>query len=171
MKIKTAIFFLCVTLFSCSKDNNPNVLLNGTLTNCPVNATCTYNYYEGADFTSSNQLVRGNYRVFTYNSLEQNGCGPNTLLYFKTSLSNNYFDIGSSQIAKGQVTAYIDNCPCCEYFAQVAYPKPIGGEIKGKKTDSNNWLINTAIIFGNSNNTTPIDTLIVNQYYPLTKLP
>ncbi|MDB4903793.1 MAG: hypothetical protein JWQ63_3074 [Mucilaginibacter sp.] len=171
MKIKTAVFFLCVILFSCSKDNNPNVILNGTLTNCPINATCTYNYYEGADFTGYNQLVRGNYRVFAYNSLDQNSCGPNTLLYFKISLSNNYFDISSSQIAKGQLTAYIDNCPCCMYFTQVGYAKPIGGEIKGKKTDANHWLINAAIIFGNTSNNAPVDTLIVNQYYTLTKLP
>ena len=171
MKIKTAIFLLCVTLFSCSKDNSANVILNGTLTNCPANSTCTYNYYEGADFTGYNQLVHGNYRVFAYNSFEQNVCGPNTLLYFKISLSNNYFDISSSQIAKGQVTAYNVNCPCCYSFGPAFYSKPIGGEIKGKKTDSNHWLVNASIIFGNPTTNTPIDTLIVNQYYTLTKLP
>jgi hypothetical protein len=168
MKIKTAVFLLCVTLFSCSKDNNP-ITLNGTLTNCPANATCTYNYYEAADFAGSNQLVRGNYRVFAYNSFEQNACGPNTLLYFKISLSNNYFDISSSQIAKGQVTSYIQDCPCCEYFAPVIYAKPIGGEIRGKKTDSNHWLINASVILGSSINN-PIDTVVVNQYFTLEKL-
>lgn len=170
MKIKTAIFLLCVTLFSCSKDNSPNVILNGTLTNCPANSTCAYNYYEGADFTGYNQLVQGNYRIFEYTSFGQKACGPNTLLYFKISLSNNYFDISSSQIAKGEVTAYTQNCPCCAY-APVIFEKPIGGEIKGKKTDSNHWLVNASIIFGNFNNNTPIDTLIVNQYFTLKKLP
>jgi hypothetical protein len=59
-------------------------------------------------------------------------------------------------------------CPCCDYASIL---QPIGGEIKGKKTDSNHWLINATIIFGNSINGTPADTLVVNQYFTLAKLP
>ena len=98
MKIKAAILFLCAALFSCHKDNNPNIVLNGTLSNCPANSTCTYNYYENANFTGSNQLTNGSYRVFAYNSINTNLCDATSQIYFKTSLSNNNFDITSNQI-------------------------------------------------------------------------
>ncbi len=167
MKTKPFILVLFIFFLSCSKDNNPNVVLNGALTNCPANSTCTYNYYESADFTGPNRLVPGSYRVFAYNSTNQNLCDATIQLYFKTSLSNNNFDISSTQIATGHVMAYNFICACCDY---ISYPKSIGGEIKGKKIDSNRWLINASIILGSSANN-PVDTIVVNQYYTLEKLP
>jgi len=44
--------------------------------------------------------------------------------------------------------------------------KPIGGEIKGKKTDADHWLINATVILGDINNK-PVDTLSVNQIFTL----
>ena len=169
MKIKTTIFIICAVLLSCRKDNGPAIILNGTLSTCPTNSTCSYSYYESADFTGSSQPIRGGFRVFMY-SFNQNSCGPNALLSFKTSINNNYFDISSSQIAQGLVAGYTNGCPCCEYFAQVAYPKPIGGEIKGKRLDATHWLINATVIMGSSV-ISPVDTVVVNQYFNLEKLP
>ena len=167
MKVKATIFLLCVILFSCKKDNNPNVVLNGTLTDCPANSICTYNYFDNADISASSQPVNGNYRVFWYKSISNNTCGPTGRFYFKAPLNNNNFDINSAQIASGQVVAYDIICPCC-YSDFVT--KPIGGEIKGKRTDATHWLLNVSIVFGISNGN-PTDTLVVNQYFSLEKLP
>jgi hypothetical protein len=168
MKTKPVIFILYIFLLGCSKDNSPNITLNGALTNCATGTMCTYNYYQSADFTGPNQIVDGNYRVFAYNNVTNTSCGSNVQFYFKTALSNNYLDITSSQIAAGQVLAYNVICACCAY--PLAYSKPIGGEIKGEKTDSNHWLINASIVFGNASNV-PVDTITVNQYFTLEKLP
>jgi hypothetical protein len=82
-------------------------------------------------------------------------------LSFKTSLNSNSFVINSNVIAAGLVT-YNQNCVCCNFILL----KPIGGEIKGKRTDVNQWLINATVILGDNNNK-PIDTLKVNQYFTL----
>ena len=114
-------------------------------------------------------MVNGNNRVFAYSSTNGNLCGPNAALYFKNSLSNSSFIINSSQIVAGDVMAYNFACPCCE--SAVLESIPVGGEIKAKKTDATHWLVNATIIFGDRFNNTPIDTLIVNQYFTLEKLP
>jgi len=161
MKAKATIVIFFVVLFSCRKDNNPNVILNGALTDCAANSTCTYSYYDNADFTNWNQPVHGNYRVFWYKSVNNNLCDATSELYFKISLSAESFDITANQIAAGQVVAYNLECPCCDY---AFLPQPIGGEIKGKRSDANHWLINASVIFGTAVNK-PIDTLVVNQYF------
>jgi hypothetical protein len=163
MKTKVTILILFVILLSCKKSNNLNLVLNGTLTDCAANSTCTYNYYDNADFINGNQPLPGNYRVFWYKSVNTNVCDATTGIYFKTSLSDNDFEINSNQIAAGQIVAYDQVCPCCDYA--VAF-KPIGGEIKGKRTDANHWLINATIVFGVYAGT-PIDTLTVNQYFTI----
>jgi hypothetical protein len=168
MKLRAIIGILFVVLFSCRKDNSPNVILNGVLTDCPANYTCTYNYYDSADFTNKNQPVRGNYRVFWYVSVDSNSCASTSQFYFKTSLGSSSFDINSNQIAAGQVVANENRCPCCDNIA--IFEKPIGGEIKGKRTDATHWLLNASIIFGTSANN-PTDTLTVNQYFTLGKIP
>ena len=167
MKAKATIFILFVTLLSCRKDNSPNIVLNGTLTDCPASSSCAYNYYDNADFTSDNQVVKGSFRLFLFKSVSVNTCGPTSQFSFKTSLGNNDFDINSNQIASGQIVAYDIICPCC-YSDFVT--KPIGGEIKGKRTDATHWLLNASIIFGVPNGN-PVDTLVVNQYFTLTALP
>jgi hypothetical protein len=163
MKVKATIIILCFILFSCNKDNTL-VTLNGTLTDCPANFACTYFYYNQADFTSLNQVVPGGDMVFAYNSINANLCGLTNQLYFKTSTSNNDFDISASQIAGGQVN-YNTICACCN----VILLKPIGGEIKGKRTDATHWLVNATVILGNASNKA-IDTLTVNQYFVLKTL-
>ncbi|HEY8782961.1 MAG TPA: hypothetical protein VIM16_15150 [Mucilaginibacter sp.] len=169
MKAKLTSLILFVVIVSCKKDNI--LVLNGPLTDCPANSTCTYNYYNNADFTSGSQPVYGNYRVFWYNSIDNNtnACGPFTQFYFKTSLNINEFDIKSNQIAAGQVVANENRCPCCYNIAVLA-TKPIGGEVKGKRTDATHWLINASIILETSINH-PTDTLTVNQYFTLEKIP
>jgi hypothetical protein len=170
MKTKASTIAVCLLFFllSCNKDNNSNIVLDGALTDCPLNSNCTYNYYNNADFTESNQFVNGHFRVFAFTS--GNGtCGPSVQLYFKASLNSTILDISAKQIAAGQATAYNMVCPCCEYFASI-YTKPIGGEIKGKRTDSNHWLINATVILGNSSGS-PVDTVTVNQYFSSAKLP
>jgi len=163
MKAKATIIILCFILFSCNKDNT-QVTLNGNLTDCPENFACTYNYYDQADYTALNQLIPGGNRVFAYNSVDANLCNLTIQLYFKTSLSNNDFDINAAQIVAGQAS-YNTICACCD----VILLKPIGGEIKGKRTDASHWLINATVILGNAGNKA-IDTLKVNQNFTLKTL-
>lgn len=167
MKAFSTILILSLLLFSCKKGSNPQVTLTGTLTNCPVNSTCTDNYFDNADFKDWSKPVQGNYRVFWYKSVNSNLCDAATEIYFKTSLSNNDFDITSNQIASGQVSGYVFSCACCDVLANV---KPIGGEIKGKRTDATHWLINASVIIGTASNA-PLDTIIVNQYFTQQQLP
>jgi hypothetical protein len=165
MKRKTIIFCLVVILLSCRKD--PAVVLDSTLTNCPANHTCDYSYFDGADF-NGNQVVHGGSRVFRYTSTDSLFCDATTLFNVKVALTNNNFDITSAQIAAGQgVTAFDLICPCCDY---AFISKPIGGEIKGKRVSATTWLLNARIIFGTSA-TNPTDSIKVNQYFTLAKLP
>jgi|SRR6185312_4042541 len=163
MKCATAIIIAGILLLGCHKVTP--VILDGTLTTCPANNTCTYSYYESADFTGY-QPTHGNYRVFWYKSTNHTVCGATTQLYFKTSLSNNNFDIDAGQAAAGLV-AYNYNCACCYIASQL---KPTGGEVKGKRVDATHWPVNATVILANPQNV-PIDTLKVNQYFELTSLP
>ena len=167
MKIKAAIIILCVIMFSCRKSSKPEITLTGTLSDCPANSTCTYNYFDNADFTNGNQPVAGSSCVFWYKTVNANMCGATTEFLFKTNMSDIEFDITSSQIAAGDVFANNFVCPCCDY--DIAF-KPIGGEIKGRRTDATHWLINASIIFGTSISA-PIDTVVVNQYFTRQTLP
>ncbi len=167
MKAKSIILIIFILLLGCKKDSS-NIVLSTALTACPVNYNCTYNYFDQADLDIYQRLVRGSYRVFWYNSINNNVCGPNQQFYVKASLNASEFIITSKQIASGQIIAYDNKCPCC-YTAFISLP-PIGGEIKGKKTDATHWLINATIIFGTSV-TTPTDTMKVNQYFSLAKQP
>jgi hypothetical protein len=161
MKTFSLILILSFILFSCKKGSNPPVTLTGTLTTCAANSTCTYYYYDNADFQDWRQPVAGHSRVFWYKSVNTNLCDAATEIYFKTSLSNNDFDINANQIASGQVSGYVFSCACCDVLANV---KPVGGEIKGKRTDATHWLINASVIIGTSA-TAPLDTIVVNQYF------
>jgi len=167
MKSKALIIFLCVIVLGCTKKSNINVVLSTNLTNCPANYTCAYSYFDNADFKNWYQPVHGNYRVFWYKSVDSALCSATSTFYFKTPMSQGDFDITANQIASGQVFAQNFECPCCD-FASIT--KPIGGEIKGKKTDATHWLVNATIVFGTSFDK-PIDTLVVNQYFSQQKLP
>jgi hypothetical protein len=165
MKRKTIIFFLAAILLSCRKD--PAVVLDTTLTSCPANHTCDYNYFDGADFNGS-QVIHGGSRVFKYTSAGSLLCDATAQFNVKISLNSTSFDITSAQIAAGQVVSASDFiCPCCDYDILT---KPIGGEIKGKRVSSTSWLLNARIIFGTSASY-PADTITVNQYFTLAKLP
>jgi hypothetical protein len=163
MKIKITILILCVIVFSCKKDKN--IVLNGTLTGCPINTTCSYNYYDNADFNTYSQLVSGHYRAFIYKSVNNNLCDATDVIFFKSSLNSNEFDITPNQIAAGQVDYYF-SCACCDVLANI---KPIGGEIKGKRTDATHWLINATVILGTAADK-PLDTLKVNQDFTLSAI-
>jgi hypothetical protein len=158
---------LLVVLLGCKKSSTPNITLSTNLTDCAANSTCTYTYYDNADFVNATPPVHGNFRVFSYQSVNQNVCGATSRFFFKTQLSDNEFDITSSQIAAGDVFANNFVCPCCDY--DVLF-KPIGGEIKGKRTDATHWLVNASIVFGTSP-TSPADTVVVNQYFTKQPLP
>ena len=165
--MRAAIFFFLVVLLSCKKSNSPNITLSTNLTDCPANSTCSYLYYDNADFVNAAPPVPGSFRVFSYQSVNQNVCGATSQFLFKTPLNATGFDITSNQIAAGGVFASYLVCPCCDYA--VAF-KPIGGEIKGKRTDATHWLVNASIVFGTSV-TAPADTLVVNQYFIQHPLP
>jgi hypothetical protein len=167
VKTRTTIFILLVVLLSCKKSSTPNITLSTNLTNCPANSTCTYSYYNNADFVNADPPVHGSFRVFSYQSVNQNVCGAMSQFYFKTSLSDANFDITSNQIASGQVFANYLVCPCCDYALLL---KPIGGEIKGERISANHWLVNATIVFGTSVGS-PADTLVVNQYFSQQPLP
>lgn len=155
--------FIILILFGCSKDNNSPVL-DGVITDCPVNRTCTYDYYENADFNLF-KPVSGNFTVFWYSSTNSLLCNSITSIYVKVPASIAYsssFVINSSQIAAGQQVGYDFSCDCCYYVGGV---KPIGGLIKGKKDGPVRWLINAKIILSSPNKS--VDTLIVNQYFTL----
>ena len=163
---KVTIFILFAILFSCRKDRNSNIAFTDIQTDCKKNSVCTYNYYEQANLNGYNQLVAGGDRVFIYKSVDSSACDITALLYFKTSMGNNDFDLNGSQIAAGQA-AYSLSCACC-YIAYQS--KPISGEIKGKMIDASHWLINATVVLGNSYNK-QTDTLVVNQSFTFTKLP
>jgi hypothetical protein len=165
MKIKALILVLFVVLIGCGKGSNVNVVLNGATTNCPANFSCTYNYYEHAS-VQQNTLIPGASREFSYTAVDSTICTDTRQLYFDFALSSDEFDIKSAQIAAGQAI-YFESCPCCNFAFN---PEAIGGEIKGKRTDANHWLINATIVIGDANNT-PVDTLIVNQTFTLKALP
>src|SRR5579872_7200187 len=162
MKRKAAIFAVFIFMLGCRKDSS-NIVFSTTLTACPLNYTCTYNYYDQADVDSNGQLIKGSYRVFWYKTATTNVCAPYQQFYVKTSLAATGFMVTSAQIASGQITAYDFKCPCC---ASAFLSKPISGVIKGKKIDLTHWLINGAIVFDS-----PSDTVEVNQYFSLTRLP
>jgi len=161
MKNIAIVLVLGIILLGCRKSRDSSVSLNGTLTNCPANTVCTYNYFDQAGISPTNQLVAGSDRVFWYKSVNSNLCNITNELHFKTSLKSNNFVINSNGIAAGLVT-YNQSCICCNFISL----KPIGGEIKGKRTDVNEWLINATVILGDNNNK-PFDTLKVNQYFTL----
>jgi len=165
MKIKALVLVLFVVLLGCGKGSDVNVVLNGALSNCPANFTCTYNYYDHAS-VQSNTLTPGASREFSYTAVDSTICNYTRQLYFDYALSNDDFDIKASQIAAGQAI-YYETCPCCNLIFN---PKAIGGEIKGKRTDGSHWLINATIVIGDNNNK-PVDTLIVNQTFTLKPLP
>jgi hypothetical protein len=169
MKVKAIIFALFVVLFSCRKDTGPNVVLDGTLTDCPANFTCNYNYFDNADFTTIKLPVQGNYRVFWYDSQNTVSCGTLIQFYFKIPLSSSSFEFSSNQIVAGEVVAQDEVCLCCG--RATIGTEPISGEIKGKRTDATHWLINATIVFGTTFNKVPVDTLVVNQYFTSQKLP
>ncbi len=169
MKERVTIFILFLLLLGCKKSSPPNITLSTNLTNCPASYSCAYNYYDHADFTNIKLPVQGNYRVFWYNSLIANGCGKTMQFYFKTSLTSSSFDIDSSQIANGQIVAQDDDCSCC--MTAFLTTEPIGGEIKGKRIDATRWLVNASIIFVTIYSKVPADTLVVNQYFTLEKIP
>ena len=161
MKNIAIVLFLGIILLGCGKSRDSSISLNGTLTNCPVNTLCTYNYFDHAGISATNQLVAGDDRVFWYKSVNSSLCNITNELSFKTSVNSNSFIINSNVIAAGLVT-YNQSCVCCNLI----FVKPIGGEIKGKRTDVNQWLINATVILGDNHNK-PIDTLVVNQYFTL----
>ena len=167
MKNKAFLLFLLLVTLGCAKKNNTNVVLSTDLTACPANSNCTYNYYDNANFTNGNQPVAGNSRVFWYKTMNANICDATTEFFFKTSMSDTEFDITSSQIASGEVFANDFICPCCDYDLLL---KPVGGDIKGKRTDATHWLINASIIFSTSISA-PADTVVVNQYFIQQPLP
>lgn len=105
--------------------------------------------------------------MFWYKTVNANICGATTSFFFKTNMGDTQFDITSSQIAAGDVFANDFICPCCDYAILF---KPIGGEIKGQRTDATHWLINASIIFGTAPST-PVDTVVVNQYFTRQTLP
>ncbi len=145
-------------MLACSKKTN--LTFSETLTNCLANAVCTYNYYDNVDTYNQNQLIGGNARVFTYDNKDANKII--TQLSFKTSLSNNEFEISSAQIAAGNLVFFSIICPACNYVLS----KPVGGDIKGKKTDPTHWLVNASVVLGNSFNKN-LDTIKIIQYYNL----
>jgi hypothetical protein len=163
MKTKAIILILFAILLGCKKDNNLNLVLNSNLTDCAANSTCTYDYYDNANFANWSQPVSGDNRVFWYKSVNNNLCDATTEIYFKTSLSNDEFEITSNQIAAGQIAGYNVSCACCDYQF---FPGPVGGDIKGKRSDASHWLINATIILGNSAND-PRDTVVINQYFTI----
>lgn len=172
MKVLISILVAFSMLSGCTKDKNknPDIVLNGVLTNCQPNTNCTYDYYDNADVVNGGQPVQGKYRLFIYNSVNTNMCNATDRLYFKISMGNNSFDIGSSQIAAGQIIADENICPCCAIAASLS-TKAIGGKIKGKRTDATHWLVNASVVIGAAFNNVPIDTLVVNQYFTLQKTP
>ncbi|WP_259067259.1 hypothetical protein HDF24_11715 [Mucilaginibacter sp. X4EP1] len=166
MKTKAiTLFILVATLLGCSKDKS-SITLSGPSNSCPVNSSCSYIYYDNANFNNTASVQAGPNRVFTYVVVNSQICNLSTSVYFKTALSNNDFEINDQQIASGQVVAYGEVCTCCDLLANT---KVIGGDIKGKKTGTNTWLINATVIIGNSSGT-PIDTVAVNQYFNLTTM-
>jgi len=167
MRSGIILSILVTVLLGCGKGNtNMDGTFNGPLSDCLTHHVCTYNYYDHAGYQGSYpQVVAAGDRVFTYKSIDSSVCDLSKQLFFKSPLNNSSFVISGSQISAGGVT-YSESCACCD-FAYI--PKPIGGEIKGKRTGDNRWLINATVILADPSNK-PIDTLTVNQYFILKNL-
>lgn len=162
MKAKIASILLFITLFACRKESP--LILDGTLTSC---STCTYHYYEQADYNNNFQPIAGNYRVFQYKNGNDSSCGPTSSIFFKAPLYEDQFIIDSAQIAAGKILGYYSSCPCCE--VAFFFPNnPMGGQIKVKQVDGDKWLVNAKVVMGYQNK--PVDTIIVNQYFTLKTL-
>jgi hypothetical protein len=167
MKINAIILILCILLFGCHKDKP--IILDTTLTNCPANNTCNYSYFDHADFSAISPVGWGAYRVFAYSRNYDNTCGPIAQFYLKISLNSSDFVVNINQASEPQIIlATDDTCPCCGR-ANTLVPL-IGGEIKGKRVSANIWLLNARIIFG-YDASHPTDSIKVNQYFTLAKLP
>src|SRR6185312_585804 len=167
MKIKVTILVFGMLLLSCHKDNP--IILDTTLTDCSANNTCTYSYFDNADFSAIIPVGRGAYRVFAYSRNYDNTCGPGAQFNLKISLNSSDFVVNINQASEPQIVLAIDDiCPCCAR-ASTLVPL-IGGQIKGTRVSATRWLINARIIFGISAGH-PTDSIKVNQYFTLAKLP
>jgi hypothetical protein len=167
MKIKVTTLIFAVLLLSCHKDK-PTVF-DTILTNCPANNTCSYSYFDHADFSAISPVGRGAYRVFAYSRNYNSTCGRVAQFYLKISLNSSDFVVDLNQSSMPQlILATDDTCPCCGR-ANTLVPL-IGGEIKGKRVSATTWLLNARIIFGTSASQ-PTDSIKVNQYFTLSKLP
>lgn len=167
MKIKVTILAFGVFLLGCHKDKP--IVLDTILTDCPANNTCTYSYFDNADFSEISTVGHGSYRVFTYSRNYNGTCGPVAQFYLKISLNSSDFAVILNQASMPQVVlATDDTCPCCGR-ANTLVPL-IGGEIKGRQVSPTSWLLNARIIFGTSASH-PTDSIKVNQYFTLSKLP
>src|ERR1700735_5585742 len=113
MKAKATIFLMFVILLGCKKGGNPNITLSTDLTNCPANSTCTYSYFDDADFVNGGPPVHGSFRVFSYHSVSLAVAGATSQFFFKTPIGDSEFDITSTQIAAGDISANDFTCPCC----------------------------------------------------------
>jgi len=169
VKNKAILFIILIAAIGCKKGNNGgNVTLTGTLTGCPLHSSCTYSYYNNADFNLSVQPpVAGDKTVFIYKAIDNGLCNAETALYIKTTSGSNSFDITSDEIAAGQLVNYSFSCACCDVIANV---KPISGEVKGKTADGSHWLINATVVLGTAIDK-PLDTIKVNQTFTATPLP
>jgi hypothetical protein len=161
MKTRITFAFLLMLLLGCSKNNNPNVVLSTELTGCPVNYTCTYNYYNNADLLNNFQPVAGHYRVFIYKAVNKSICDATSTLIFKTNMGSSSFDITASQIIANQLVTTGFSCICCDVIGNI---KQSGGEIKGRQAGTGNWLINASVIQSTSDGKV-LDTVKVNQYF------
>ncbi|WP_259067260.1 hypothetical protein HDF24_11720 [Mucilaginibacter sp. X4EP1] len=162
MKIKAATFVLLICiLFGCKKGDN--IVLNGTFTDCPPGGSCSYFYHENVDYTNLYALTSGQERVFIYKCVTNDHCTSTQSFYFKTSMGNSSFEIDSVQVLAAKVATVGLVCPCCDVPANL---KQVHGDIRGKKTGNNTWLIN-AYLVQNDASGQPVDTVVVNQYFTL----
>ena len=156
-----------VLLLGCHKDKP--IMLDTILTDCPANNTCTYSYFDHADFSEISPVGQGVYRVFSYSRNYNSTCGPVAQFYLKISLNSADFTVNINQASQPQIIlATDDSCPCCGR-APTLVPL-IGGQVKGKRVGPTTWLLNARILFGTSASH-PTDSIKVNQYFTLSNLP
>jgi len=158
-RIFTIIALILSTfMLSCHKDAK-KITLNTDLTVCPATQDCSFYYYDNTTFGSTTPIMLGSQRVFMYRTVSTAVCSMTTSLLFKIDLNASQFDISDSQIAAGEVV-YGQSCTCCDFISV----KPVGGEIKGERSDPTHWLVN-AKVFLSSADKKFTDTLTVNQYF------
>lgn len=160
-----SIFVMILISLGCKK--NKNIEINEDhLTSCPDNTTCTYLYYNGADFGQPSffNLQKGSYKVFKYSALLGNGYYAK-YVYIRVPSNATKFELTNDQVLAGEVK-FANPCASCDLIGV----KIVGGNFKGiRSIDSptSSWLLEGNVYLSSIVPSAYRDTIKIKQYFKL----